>query len=137
MREIKFEYIYSNWKDFVKKTFTLDEISNWDCYEFMCDMPMYKDYKLLTHRQYTWLKDKNWKEIYEWDVVKYEDKTRCKWDDLLINKIIFNIPQHRYWIWKWIDCEKDSSLFIYLTPKNCKKIEKIWNIYENSNLINK
>lgn len=107
MREIKFEYIYSNWKDFIKKSFTLDEISNWDCYEFMSDMPMYKDYKLLTYRQYTWLKDKNWVDIYEWDIVSW-----------------WKIVEWRWWAW-W-----------YSNIMYADKIEIIWNIYENPELLN-
>lgn len=84
--------------------------------------------------QYTWLKDKNWKEIYEGDILKYINKTKCKWDDLIINQLVFNKTQHRYWIWKGKNCGNDINLSVYLTPNNCKRIEIIWNIYENPEL---
>ena len=133
MREIKFEYIYSNWKDFIKKSFSLDEISNWDCYEFMSDMPMYKDYKLLTYRQYTWLKDKNWKEIYEGDIV-------MGWMWFEYHYWTLKLKFYKIdWFWNKRD-EIDyypwfNFCFNYDEGK-FTSLEIIWNIYENPNLIN-
>lgn len=69
MREIKFEYVYSNGKDFIKESFTLNEIENGDPFDVMSDSPLLRDYKLIVRRQYTGLTDKNGREIYEDDIV--------------------------------------------------------------------
>lgn len=66
-REIKFKYIYSNDKRIITKVFTLEEISNGDCYDYLSDQPLLKYFKLINRVEYTGLKDKNGKEIYEFD----------------------------------------------------------------------
>lgn len=128
MREIKFEYIYWNWKDFLKKVFTIDEISNWYCYEFLCDMPMYKDYKLIQYRQYTWLKDKNWKEIYEGDVIEN------KWKKIICFRLwtFWYFDEYEYFY-----ILKDASTHKLSSVSTLLDIEIIWNIYESLDLIPK
>ena len=75
--------------------------------------------------QFTWLKDKNWKEIYEGDLVDLFPEYTLMWTG-------YEIKYH--WCSFKIDC--------WLTPYNSNieeinhKIEVIWNIYENPDLLN-
>ena len=74
--------------------------------------------------QYTGLKDCNWKEIYEWDIVIYnKDNFLVEWD----NK--------RCWFFlKWKHpAYSDIKWYLKLSWKT---LRVIWNIHENSNLIN-
>lgn len=80
--------------------------------------------------QYTWLKDKNWKEIYEGDIVK-----TMGWWDVYIDEIIYNNDSCSFravgsitnceWLLNWKDFTGDFW------------IEIIWNIYENPDLLTK
>jgi len=65
--------------------------------------------------QYTWLNDKNWKEIYEWDIVRMNDNEDFEME-VIFTKWGFEpvSTQHRDWV----------------------SIEIIWNIYQNKNLLN-
>ena len=65
--------------------------------------------------QYTWLKDKNWTPIYEWDIVKYSNE-----------------------FWTYIEEVKYNNWYYYpliIIEDNHKitsnEVEVIWNIYDN------
>ena len=134
MREIKFKWICEFWKDFVYGSLIITKIWNWlnedwtwrniNKYSIKDDNgTIFDNIKSETIWQYTWLKDKNWKESFEWDVFIYNDKKYViKYHDTFA---------WFYWEtldWKWIykyDC--DLEWF-----DDC---EIIWNIYEDSNLL--
>jgi uncharacterized phage protein (TIGR01671 family) len=85
-------------------------------------------------RQFTWLLDKNWKEIYEGDVVElkngdYED-TRY-----VINE---NCSFHFRKIKKCMQIDQPLYCYAvdYLWHFKMIRVEIIWNIYENPELLN-
>jgi hypothetical protein len=67
--------------------------------------------------QYVWLKDKNWKEIYEWDIVKN-----------------YSNGKPSFIFWNNFSCRFDLQDW-HFTFNDLLKSEIIWNIYENPELI--
>lgn len=75
--------------------------------------------------QFTWVKDKNGKEIYEWDMVIFEtlnakNNQSLKWT-IIYDRNWFVVDVKWYWYTKFYD----------------PYIEVIWNIYENPELLTK
>jgi len=120
-RDIRFR---AWWAYGFNKEATPNMIMNWESSREMEDV-WFNWWGYFKIMQYTWLKDKNWKKIYEWDIIKV-----WLWDD-------------DYWL-KVI--EFDRGIFWYnnklttLHPLWCvleSIVEIIWNIYEDKDLINK
>jgi len=84
--------------------------------------------------QYTWLKDKNWVKIYEWDIVQrygvcfvwtIEERKKTtskiiytwvvKWNE---DEVYYDYDNWNIWIYNWYEC-----------------LKVIWNIYENKELL--
>lgn len=88
---------------------------------------MQEEWTEFVWRQHTWLKDKNWKEIYEGDIVK--TTTNYYWNKKE------NIEEI-----KWEEDIENDSFWEPLTLWYCIRwydLEIIWNIYENPELLTK
>ena len=121
MREIKFRAWHKE-KKIIGEVFGIDILhkeiffSNEDvnCYE-------HTDFKDIELMQYTGLKDKNEKEIYEGDIVIHHSK---------MYKIIFNAKEARF-----VLRDDEFELEIPFTNNNNKRMEIVGNIYEDSELL--
>lgn len=115
-----------------------DELWNkWEVFYEWFDTSRYfwnnKDYEQCKIIQYTWLKDKNWVEIYEGDIIQY--KTYSK------NTLWFAVVWYsNSWCW-YILQNKELQVIWNLWKWNipnllyCWEYEIIWNIYENPELL--
>ena len=127
MREIKFRIWDINNKTFIStdifnKTKTakycgiIGTYWNWELY---LQSDNIKKEETVIWNQYTGLKDKNWKEIYEGDIFK---KDNTIWD-IRWNKD--SMCYNMYYSYMW-----DNFIDFLIN------FEIIWNIYENPNLLN-
>lgn len=120
MREIKFRAWHIEKKMmFSVRDWHWDNHDGWEI-ELSCLSEYFGSAQVIP-MQFTGLKDKNGKEIYEGDIVKryYED------DDFEIGKILFDESSAGF-VWK---CEK------FPVGINTEHSEVIGNIYENPELL--
>ena len=76
------------------------------------------NWKEITFLQYIWLKDKNGKEVYEWDIFKKDNTIwDIRWND-------YHMCYNMYYFYG-LDDVVDSL----------RDFEIIWNIYENPELL--
>ena len=121
MREIKFRAWHKEEKimgevlgiDILHKEIFFSN-ENVDCYE-------HTDFKDIELMEYTELKDKNNKEIYEGDIVTLHNGKY---------KVMFNTEEARF-----VLRDDEFEMNIPFTNNNNKRMEVIGNIYENSELM--
>ena len=111
MREIKFRY------------WTWAEMASWWLCDTYAEENINGDWKLM---QYTWLKDKNWKEIYEGDIVRYRAFTQDGELEKMVKWVFFDEDFGCFMLWE------DECMWNLATDDN-KDI--VWNIYENPELL--
>jgi len=115
MREIKFRAIRIS----DNKVFNNLTLEDFDCWYCIPAETIEVDIVL-----YTWLKDKNLKEIYEWDILSNWDSDSMwtvVWDEFSYPNVCET---------NWDICCSDPLDGV------AKDMEIIWNIYENPELIN-
>lgn len=135
MREIKFKYIYgieNKIETYFSKIFTLDDIEHGDHFSVLSDNPLYSEYRLLHRLLSTGRNDKNGKEIFEGDIVKYKYFWHVYSDDkpeIKVNEVTFSPDRGFFPIpFKGATESFDGTLEV-------SEVEIIGNIYENKELL--
>ena len=136
MREIKFKV----W-DIFKKIFIPEDvwaiincnnktsafwimIKDWESYQVW--EVFYNNMQILL--QFTWLLDKNWVEIYEWDIINV-----TLWRSITY-EVIFCTEEWDLWI-SWYFWLKHKHMVIGFDSMVMNRWEVIWNIYDNPELV--
>lgn len=125
MKEIKFRA----WANHTKAMLDMDELLQDWVFKFCL-----KNTDTFHIMQYTWLKDKNWKEIYEGDVIllkRYNLNNDPNFEDISTELKLEVVFQNWCFNWVYRDSWWSSSVFGILR----EWWYKIWNIYENPDLI--
>jgi len=111
-------------------------VSDWKWYE---DYRAFEDWRASNVvMQYIWLKDKNWKEIYEGDIVWdwnniawIDNYSKVEYDEEFSGFIVYTpwliTPLH--------EALEDWNCTDSKTGKDISWVYVVWNIYENPNLI--
>lgn len=118
--------VWFNWELWVHK----NEVHNWEWKNIWCGNDegiVDYNYELM---QFTWLLDKNWNEIFEWDVwYIWSIVAPANWE--IKCKVVF-----REWSFalEWLN--ENRLWYLNELERNQFYFKVIWNIYEDSNLLN-
>ena len=139
MREIKFEFLYTDGDYWIRRSLNLDEIMNGEPFDVISDSPLLRDYKMVAERQYTGLKDCEGVEISEGDVVRsdhfvdvegvqhYVHHT-CEWSDKYSGWYFRNNSES-------FDGDGGLQAFVMMKFFSERNIKVIGNIHQNPELI--
>ena len=116
MREIKFKA----WDKLNKDMFNVESI-NFQERRVYKNTVSYRKFEDIDLMQYTGLKDKNGKEIYEGDIVTLHNGKY---------KVIFNTEEARF-----VLRDDEFEMNIPFTNNNNERMEVLGNVYENPELI--
>ncbi len=124
MREIKFRAFITDYgEDLENNMVYLDNLKVYGDIAYVYDSETDYEYQIDSKyiMQCTWLKDKNLNEVYEWDIVKVDDK---------MYQVTFDV------LWSWFTLEGINNITQVYVDKLIDDWEVIWNIYENKDLLN-
>ena len=133
MREIKFRGKSTKFGEWVYGCLTLKtgspRIAFYNSVGYWIEVEVISE----TISQYTNLKDKNGKEIYEGDIVEYNDFNSLRTgghadDKIIVGKVIFSCGM-------WMVEENNCSHDLYEGLVNDEELGVIGNIYENHELL--
>ncbi len=132
-REIKISYLWQDGDKRIEKIYNLSQIEAGDHYSDMSDCPFLKNYRVIARRQYTGLKDKNGKEIYEGDILDsgFACKYSVNWHKdncCFVGRGNMGDRYGAYTLKISVGCGADKKKFK-------EDIEIIGNIYENPELL--
>ena len=137
MIDIKFRYVFKHTKDgdIITKVFSLEKIEKYPLknYQSIENYLAEDGYLCIDKLQYTGLKDKNFVEIYEGDIIKYHQAEYNENTELY---------EDRMTVCEWYDDQYAAIVrtdeVTLITPNSLlrtKVIEVIGNIYENQELL--
>ncbi len=117
MREVKFEYIFKEkyGMNLHHRMFTIEDLENYEMDVFLLE----NSFEIVARRQSTNLKDKNGKEIYEGDIVKWQTKN--------VGGVVSVVYE--------TTCFTLEGTGFHVGHFSLSKLEVIGNIYESPELI--
>ena len=125
MREIKFRA----WNNVLNKMYSWNEFLDTN----MKQTFIAPESTAMILMQYTGLKDKNGKEIYEGDIVKIDNDVASMFNIKSTGKVEYN--NGLFLVRNGDEISILSSLFVLANTKYCLRGEVIGNIWENADLL--
>lgn len=134
MREIKFRAWMKDSKLMIEDVVPIhNEVYGHYCKDLERDTDKYLKLKNSEIMQYTGLKDRNGKEIFEGDIVAFEDSDGgYEYPDVVVNTGIVEYGELGFYFTNRVAAEMDD---FYIKDGRCDDVEVIGNIYENAELL--